>query len=338
MTSIAQQPSIADVEQALGLAVRAPSIHNTQPWRWALTPDALELYADPSRQLAVLDPDGRAVLISCGAALYLACLGLGAHGWPASVERFPDPARPQLLARICCGDRRPVDEPTRALAAAAARRHTERRPFAPRPVPLALLDELRASADTDGGYAHLVLRADERLDLAVGVSWADSLESTDPEYRAELARWVRPDAHAAGEGIAASAVPHLVPGQQRHAEVPVRDFEVGHRGDQPVPSGVDEQPVWLVLFSTGDDADSRLRAGEAYARVSVEAERMGLATSAVTQALDLPGVRDRLQMLMSWPDHPQMIVRMGWPPAGDPAPPSPRRPVEAVLTVADDPA
>ena len=51
------------------LAARAPSLHNTQPWRFKVSQDALELYADPKRQLRV-DPDGREMLISCGAALY----------------------------------------------------------------------------------------------------------------------------------------------------------------------------------------------------------------------------------------------------------------------------
>jgi hypothetical protein len=95
------------------------------------------------------------------------------------------------------------------------------------------------------------------------------------------------------------------PGQPRHTEVPVRDFEVGTPGGQELAGGVeeqdvDEQPAYLVLFSRDDDTATRLRSGEVYARLSVEAERLGLASSPITQALDLPGVRSRLQTLMSW--------------------------------------
>ena len=75
------QPSIDDVERAVALATRAPSIHNTQPWRFVLTADALELWADRRRQLATADLDGRALLVSCGGALHLAGLGLAAQGW-----------------------------------------------------------------------------------------------------------------------------------------------------------------------------------------------------------------------------------------------------------------
>jgi nitroreductase len=329
-----EAPSLADVEQAVALAIRAPSIHNTQPWRWMFTGDALELYADRSRSLPAIDPDGRALVVSCGGALYLACLGLAGLGWRTEVDRVPS-GDPDLLARIRFTGPAPVTDRTRELVAAAERRQSERRPFRPDPVPDELLDELRRSVEATDVYAHLVVNADERLNLAVVVSWADQVEGADDAYRAELARWVREDAAKAGEGIPPSALPRVAGGQPRHTEVPIRDFAPGASGGTEVPAGVDEQPAYLTLFTTGDGTAARLQAGEAYVLLSVEAERLGLASSAVTQAIDLPGIRERLRAVMGWADHPQMILRLGWPPEGASAHPSPRRPVSAVLTVAD---
>src|SRR5215468_586047 len=97
MTESTYHPAATDVEQAVALAVRAPSIHNTQPWRWVFAGNSLQLYADRSRQLAAIDPDGRGLLVSCGGALYLAWLALAAQGWQVEVERLPDPADPDLL-------------------------------------------------------------------------------------------------------------------------------------------------------------------------------------------------------------------------------------------------
>jgi len=337
MTEPTSHPAAADAEQAVALAVRAPSIHNTQPWRWVFAGNSLQLYADRSRQLAAIDPDGRGLLVSCGGALYLAWLALAAQGWQVEVERLPDPADPDLLARLRITGRGAPDEATRAAAAAAAHRQTDRRPFRTDPVPEALLAELSKAADADGVYGHLVIRDDERLDLAVVVSWADRVETSDEAYRAELARWVRPDAEQAREGVPPAAVPHVPAEAPRHTEVPVRDFELGAAGAEPIPAAVDEKPAYLVIFTDGDSEEARLRGGEAYVRVSVEAERLGLASSALTQGIDLPGVRARMRALMSWPDHPQMILRIGWP-TSDPAPPStPRRPVTDVLTVLDQP-
>ncbi len=183
--------------------------------------------------------------------------------------------------------RREPDPETLDRARAAEDRHTER-PFRPEPVPAALLDQLVRTAGT---YAYPVARADRRLELAVAMSWADQVEAADPAYRAELARWVGPVAMAAGEGVPASAVPHLAAGRPRHADVPVRDFEAGARGEQEVAGDVDEQPAYLVLLSDGDGPGQRLAAGEAYLRVSVEATRLGLASSAMTQAVEHPPVQ-----------------------------------------------
>ena len=332
MAKTSTAPTRSDVERAVSFAVLAPSIHNTQPWRWVAHDGVLDLYADSERRLPAIDPDGRGLLMSCGGALWLATLGFAVAGWNVEVDRFPDQARPELLARIRVVGRRQPDEGTVESARAAERRRTERRPFGSGPVPSEQLDELVVAAADGGVYASVVVRPDERLDLAVVFSWSDRVESEDSAYRAELARWSRPVDSPARDGIPAEAVPHVPAGSARHTDVPVRDFEAGRPGAQSLAGPVDEQPVFLVLFTVDDDEEARLRAGEAYVRVSVEAERLGLASSALTQAIDLPPVRERFRTLMDWPDHPQMVLRVGRPPAGEPATTTRRRPVSAVLT------
>src|SRR5690242_2335618 len=85
---------------AAALAGYAPSIHNTQPWRWRVSDKALDLYVVPARQLAITDPDGRLSVLSCGAALHHALVALAAEGQHVDVTRLPDPADPDHLARI----------------------------------------------------------------------------------------------------------------------------------------------------------------------------------------------------------------------------------------------
>ena len=335
MTETTQAPTRSEVERAVSFGVRAPSIHNSQPWRWVYRVGGMELYADRTRQLPALDPDGRSVLLSCGAALELAQLGFAVAGWRTEVDRLPDPTRPDLLARIRPVSWAAVDPSTVERARAAERRHTERRPFRPEPVPAETIRSLLAVATDVGVYAYAIERADERLDLAVVFSWADEVEMADPAYRAELAQWTRYMDANAPDGVPASAVPHLTPERPRHTDVPMRDFEAGITGGQPLTEVVDERPLYLVVFTTADGREARLRAGEAYARISVQAERLGLASSAMTQAVDLPAVRERFRTLMDWPDHPQMVLRVGRPHPGPIPPPTGRRSLADVLTFED---
>ncbi|MDP9222544.1 MAG: nitroreductase, partial [Actinomycetota bacterium] len=298
------RPASDQLRAAVQLASRAPSIHNTQPWRWALRPDGLDLYADRFRQLAVADPDGHDLAVSCGAALELAQLGLASAGCTSVVQLTPDPHSPDLLARLTVTGFVAADEDTGRRVEAARRRYSDRRPFAPRPVPEDTLDLLTAAAGGENVSVHMVQRADERLGLAVVASRADRTMQSDPAYREELARWIRKG--PADDGVPVTAVPHIVDPEPRHTEVPMRDFEAGVTGTLPVRAGQDEDPVLAVVMTDDDGTDGCLRAGAALARLLVEAQAQGLATSISSQPFDWPVLRERMRQLMSWNQHAQI--------------------------------
>jgi hypothetical protein len=328
MTSMAPA---AELTRTVELAVTAPSIHNSQPWRWSVREDGLRLFADRSRWLPVIDPDSHALVLSCGAALYLAELALRAAGWTVRVDRLPDPADDDLLATITLTGRAAPAPELAGLVAAARRRHTERRPFAQGTLPADTVEALRAAGTGDGVWTHVPHRPEELLDLAVAVSRADRDETTDPDYRAELAAWTRADADA-DDGVPAGAVPHL-PGP-RHSDIPPRDFEVGAAGRQVLNGAQAEQverPVIAVVCTDDDSRRAWLRAGEALCQLLVAAEDLGVAAAPLTQVTDWPVWRSRLRGLMEWPGYPQTVVRLGLPPAGPAAPHAGRRGTDEVI-------
>ena len=81
------------VRYVVAFAVWAPSVHNTQPWRFSAEGQEISLHADRARQLTLADPDGREMLISCGAALFTARLALRSLGYIPEAALLPDPAR-----------------------------------------------------------------------------------------------------------------------------------------------------------------------------------------------------------------------------------------------------
>jgi len=108
-------------------ALRAPSLFNTQPWRWRIDGHALELSADRDRQLAVTDPEGRLLLVSCGAVPHHARVALAAAGWHAEVRRLVETFSDRVLARLYLLERREATRQDRELHEAIARRRTDGR-------------------------------------------------------------------------------------------------------------------------------------------------------------------------------------------------------------------
>src|ERR1700687_4485978 len=93
-------PDAGTIRTVLTLASRAPSVHHTQPWRWRVGRRSPHPYPDASLQLPNTDPDGRDLILSCGAALNHCVVALAAVGWRAKVNRLPNPADPNHLAAI----------------------------------------------------------------------------------------------------------------------------------------------------------------------------------------------------------------------------------------------
>jgi nitroreductase len=309
----------ATVLAALEVAVRAPSIHNTQPWRWRLDDDGLVLLADRTRQLAVADPDGHSLLISCGAALHLTELALRAAGVPTRTTLWPDPAKPDALARVSPagpGVAQAADEQVAAheQVAAALRRRSDRRPFTSQQASDDTIELLRQAGSNSDARVDFTVREDQRIDLAVAVSWADRVERDDAAYVEEMNRWVRdPDVHATSDGVPLEVIPHVPADRPRHTDVPLRDFEVGMTGRQLIERDVDERPLIAVFFTDADTSHDHLRVGEVMMRLMIQAELLGLATCPLSQAVDFAAFRTRVQGLMGWVGYPQMMLRIGYP-------------------------
>ena len=317
-------------------ATRAPSIHNTQPWRFTASGDRLDLHRDRDRALPVLDPTGRQQVISCGVAAEFAAVTLLAAGAEAEVDLLPSAEDPDHLVTLRAGAPREVLPGDAALAEAIGRRHTERAPFLPRAVPDEVVERFQADAGRLGVWVKTVSGSEEEVATAFLVSRAEELERSDPDYLAELERWLRTDP-AAVDGIPVDAVPSEDPAT-RPSNWLVRDFAAGSReprlflpaGDPAAPPPEVARPTVVLLGTDGDDRTAWLLAGRALGRLLLTATTDGLAASPLTQALDWPVTRTRMRTRLSLIGYPQMLLRMGYPSTRGGAP-SGRRPVAHVL-------
>ena len=325
-----------DWAQVVAAATRAPSIHNTQPWRFTAAPDRLDVFLDRERALPVVDPTTRQQVISCGSAVEFAVVALSAAGFDSAVELLTDDGDPDRLATIrMTGRREPADQ-DRNLAEAIEQRHTVRAAFQSKAVPVELVDRLQQETARYGGWLKPITRSEEEVATVFLISRAEEMEQNDPAYRAELEAWVRTDPGAA-DGVPVDAVPSGDP-RTRPSNWLIRDFVADQRESDPFLEPVDpdapppevERPTVVLMGTDGDDRRDWLLAGRALGRLLLVATAAGVAASPLTQALDWPVTRRRLQSRLSLVGYPQMLLRMGYPPENT-RPVSGRRPVSEVL-------
>ncbi|MEV0355785.1 hypothetical protein AB0H71_06920 [Nocardia sp. NPDC050697] len=337
------RPADDDIRAALRLANRAPSVHNTQPWRWELEAAVLHLAADPDRRLAVADPDGRQLTISCGAVLHHARTVFGARGYRTDLVRLPDPARRERLATLRF---RPWPAPPDGVlrrAAAIAGRRTDRLPLLPPARWPELLHRLRMLASP-----HFV-EVDE-LDEAAGPRLAaasalvGAAAEADPGYRDELRWWtghpgdVGVPATALASGAEAAAVPlgrsFAAPestGRTSAAEGAsgLSFAAAGAGGGREHPDGA----ALIVLSSAAEGAEQWLRTGEALSAILLECAASGAACCPLTHLTESRRVRTQLTGMLRRPGVPQVLVRIGTAPAGEHPEPTPRLHLDEVLTI-----
>lgn len=319
-----------DAEALVADAVRAPSLHNSQPWRFHVHARSagavIDVYADTHRAAPVIDPSGRALRLSVGAALLGLRLAIAVRRGQAPLVRLlPDPHDPTHVATVRLGGPYDATPAERALHAAIPRRRTSREPFADRRLAPVDLERLETAARIEGAGLRLLDEDMVRWVLQL-TGEAERQWAADPAYREELRRWTTLDP-ADGEGV-----PSFAFGPRDHTgRLHARDFGAGHPQRGRAVAAFETSPQLALLVTSHDTVSDHLRAGQALHRVLLTATDAGLGVGLMHQAVEMPDLRRLLRHPASGPAAGQIVLRLGYPAAPPPPGTVPRRPVQEVL-------
>ncbi|MTE14314.1 Acg family FMN-binding oxidoreductase [Nocardia aurantiaca] len=319
-------PSSETIEQAVRLAGRAPSLHNSQPWRWVFDGEALHLFSVRARMLPATDHSGRQMLISCGIALGHLRAALAATGWQTHVTYFPNPTRHDQLATVTLEPARIVTDADRDRAAAITVRYTDRLPFsAPaewrefEPVLPVIVDPFDAVIT--------VLPPEARTELARASRMTAAVRRYDSGYQAELQWW-------AGHSLAAEGIPpsaRVTPDERQRVDLsrvlPAVD-------DEPRRTEIKDDESVVLVVSSGSSFTELLRCGEALSTILLECTVAGYATCPISHVTEVPQSRSVIQGLTGRAEQPQVLIRVGTVPASDRQPThTPRLPLTQILDI-----
>ena len=179
------------IATAIELACRAPSLHNSQPWRWVASGTSVDLFVDPHRTVTSTDTSGREAIISCGAALDHFRVAMAAVGWHTNIERFPNPNNLDHLASIGFASVEYVTQARRDRADAIPHRRTSRLPFRA-PKHWASFEPVFRSSFENDLVTLDVLPANARPRLAEASRLTEALRRYDDLYQQELRWWTAP--------------------------------------------------------------------------------------------------------------------------------------------------
>ena len=310
-------------------AAAAPSIHNTQPWRFTVVADdLLEVHADPDRALWVSDPRARALYLSCGAALFNIKTAIRMTGFNPLVWPLPRPEyAPTVLAAVQAEPGRPPAFAEREMYEAIWQRHTNRNPFTSEPMAGSMVVALEQAAGFEFATLRMLTGSEAAIVLDLAARASAEL-AADVEHRIELQDWI--GTKSLQDGIPAEALP----AKPRREPAPVRGDLSAASPDITRPGAdYEEFPQLAVLTTEPDEPADWLRAGQALQRVLLTATVHGVSASFLYQSIELRDMRGDAAPAWPFPENPQIVIRFGY---GRQPAATPRRPLDDVLTRAAD--
>lgn len=310
----------------LHYAVLAPSEYNSQPWYFKIRGPICELYADYSRQLPVIDPDKRELLISCGAAFENVRIALRHFGYGEELDVCAVDDQSALFARIKMGA--PIADVVggQELFAAIQKRATNRNVFEERTIPEDLLMRFEKLAGKEGVWVYRVAGKDLQA-VSELVAAGDRMQWEKKEFRHELAQWVHGKSEVSEDGIPASSN-----GKGNVAGIAnpllVRTVNLGRAEAVRSQHLVTGAPLLLVLGTYSDVPADWFATGQAMEKILLLACASGVQSSFVNQPIEVPVLRAQLHMMVGKYKIPQLVLRMGY---GSDVPVTPRRSIDDVL-------
>lgn len=300
--------------------VRAPSVHNTQPW-WLELPDGEALvFERRDLELPFHDALGRDRSISCGAAIANLDLGMRVLAQRPDVALLPDPGRPELVARLTVTRTVPPTDTDLHRYSAIARRRSYRHAFGDAELSDYDVKDLIAASTSEGVQVKVLRGGEDLTALAEVLEYAALTVARDRGYQRELTLWTIHDGAgpARSTGIADGTLPSsslpwagLV---RPNTALPDRDTLAQRL----------ERETVLVFLTPGDTRLDHLRTGIGMQHTWLAAVDMGLAGAVQTQPLHLSEARASFIEKLGLAGYPQLLMRVGHP-AVSGLPQSPRQ-------------
>ena len=315
--------SSVQMRELVRYATLAANGHNTQPWKFAIKENVIEIHPDYARHLSAVDPHERELWISLGCALENLLVATRAVGYASEVT-YPDTAD---LIHI----RLTPDTPQReAMFDAISLRQNTRSEYDGQPIKIDDLEQVQTISLEPGVVLRFVLNPAD-METTVGyVNQGNLNQYADEAFIDELIHWLRfnkRETLASFDGLYTRC--------SGNPEVPRwlgQIFVAGTKPEQQADADAKKlrsSPGAVVVASEVDDKAAWVRAGQVYERLALKMTLLNIKSAFLNQPIEIASVRGQFQSAIGLGNAlPQLLVRFGY---ADPMPRSLRRSVEQVI-------
>lgn len=336
------------LEELIHLASLAPSGHNTQPWKFAISGNEISLYPDFSRRLPVVDPDDHALYISLGCALENLVVAAKTKGLEAHVSYHFDLGEPDRIAILLQNNYRqepstrlyypPILSPEERLSPeqwlqAIQKRQSTRCPFSSKPIPAKQIRQLALIGWQAGVHLSFLTTPRQIQSMVSWVKEGNRHQFSNPAFVDELLAWIRfrkATAKAHGDGLTGPvmglpniSIPRWLGSLiMRAAATPEGEAKKGEKLIQSSSA--------LLLFSVEkNDKEHWINLGRSFERVALAATALNIKHAHLNMPCEVVEVREEMKRHLTLEKtEPLLLVRLGY---AEPMPYSTRRPLSSII-------
>jgi hypothetical protein len=314
----------------ISAAIKAPSGHNTQPWKFKLGNDYIDVMPDFTKSLSVVDGTNRELYISLGTAVENLCIAASHEGYIPKTEIMQNEEK-TFYVHVSFSKSNDAD--TSPLYDAIYKRQTNRSVYNKNIIGPDTITLLRQITPEQGTHFYMFPKGSATFnDLAKKVYKGNELQMNDPQFKKELLEWIRynkSQARKKGNGLTSATmgapnVPQLIGKPIVKAYL---NPKTQNKGDM---KKIESSSHLVLITSTRHDPEAWISVGRTLERFILNTTNLGIANAYMNQPCEIKELAEKIKNELPILDqeYPNLLLRIGY---SKPMPYSPRQQIESFI-------
>lgn len=293
-------------------ATKAPSGHNTQPWKFEKIQDGIIIHPDFTRALPIVDSDNHALYISLGCALENLVIAASKIGYKSIVD-YPNNPNASINIKLNSSDE--INPSEEELFDFIKSRQVNRSKYSDKVVNNTELERLMNCFNYDG-ISLVFLNGKEKFEKVIPlIIEANNIQFQNKQFVTELTDWFRyskAEAEKARDGLWTATMG--LPSMWRFIGNFVMKNIVSAKSEAKRINEILQHTAGIaIFFSEKNDATSWINVGRAFQRFGLTATKLSLCHAHLNMPCEEIYVRQKLANLLELGDkHPLLLIKYGY--------------------------